>query len=871
MIRGIRAWFQNVVHRSAADSSLDEELRACVEILAAQKIQAGARPEEARRQALLEIGGVEGVKERVRDARRGSRLEAIVRDLRHTTRVLRRQPVLTTAVVLTLAIGIGSPAATFGLLHRFVFGAPVSPDPEAYFRMSRVGGFHVTTPETYLALRDRNTSTRQLAAWSSSTLQAPLGTEDPSAVVGSLVSCSVLGLFGVTTPVAGRLLTPDDCATDLPVAVLSERIWRSRFGADRSLVGSSMRYGGDQLVIVGVADVPSLRRNWDDADELVDVWIPYTAHAQLPNTATFGRHDGWLEVAGLLAPGVSRQAATAEFRSIDESMGPAGERRRPLVLTDGSRWAEAPGEMLGLLAAALALPALILVVACINVSALLLSRSVSRRREMAVRLALGTSRAALVRLLLTETLLLCVLASAVSLFLVYSVPTLLIRYFDAGTWLGAPDALAPDWRVFAFVGACGVVATVLSGLTPALMSVNPRPADSLAGRQETGTGRRTSRTRRVLVGVQIGASMAPLVAAVTLAAATSRFAAPDFRKDGILVASVPRHAGVPPASVADALDASPGVAAAAYAETIPLLRESAMRIQVPGHAGSVFAAAASVSPRYFELFDIPLLAGRAFASEDAAGAADPRPVVVSRQFARRFLNAEQALGTVVERDWPEPGQFVIVGIAADRLTGTAFTSAAPRDGTMIYELMPPSTEAGYVFVEAAGDSEGVAGALRARLRELTGSPIAVVTLDAMLADRVAGVRRVGTVLVALGGIGLLLAVVGMIGTVSFDASQRRREFAIRHALGAGPWTVRRHVVLSGMRPLPIGLGFGLLASWGALAVADSMGMLPIGSALSNPWPYAAIALLLIGAAVTALVAVAYPAGSRDPLPALREE
>jgi hypothetical protein len=278
-----------------------------------------------------------------------------------------------------------------------------------------------------------------------------------------------------------------------------------------------------------------------------------------------------------------------------------------------------------------------------------------------------------------------------------------------------------------------------------------------------------------------------------------------------------------------------------------------------------------VSPRYFELFDIPMLAGRAFASEAAAGAADPTPAVVSRQFARRFLNAEQALGTVIERDWPEPGQFVIAGIAADRLTGSAFTSAAPRDGTMVYELMPPSTEAGYVFAEAAGDSEAVAGALRARLRELTGSPIAVGTLDAMLADRVAGVRRVGTVLVALGGIGLLLAVVGVIGAVSFDASQRRREFAIRHALGAGPWTVRRHVVLSGFRPLPIGIGFGLLASWGALTVADSMRLLPIGSALSSLWPYAAIALLLLASALVTLLAVAYPAGSRDPLPALREE
>jgi hypothetical protein len=482
MQSGLRSWFRNLFRRRAVEDSLDEELRACVEILTADKQRDGLAPAEARRQALLEIGGVDVLKERVRDVRRGSAAEAFVRDLRHAFRILRRQPLLTAAIVLTLGIGIGSPASAFSLLNHFIFASPPSPDPAAFFRMSKMAGRHQVAfgVDEYTAFRERSTSAREIAAWSIWMMRAPLGVDDPSPAIGSLVSCNLLTLFDVHAPVAGRLLAPGDCERDTPVAVMNERTWRTRFGSDPSIVGSALRYGGAQVTVVGVAAAPTLRRQWDDADELVDLFVPYTAARQMKGAADFVRegHD-WLHVAGLLRPGVTRATAAAELQSIDRAVAPsqAGRNSSTIVLTNGSRWDEAPGEMLGILAMALALPVLILFMSCVNVSALLLARSVSRRQEMAIRLALGTSRSALVRMLLTETLVMAAFAAVLAFVVVALLPPVIIRFFDAEVWFGGPDTWMPGWRVVAAIALCGAAAAVLAGLTPALAAVNTPPVD----------------------------------------------------------------------------------------------------------------------------------------------------------------------------------------------------------------------------------------------------------------------------------------------------------------------------------------------------------------------------------------------------------
>ncbi|MEX2273370.1 MAG: ABC transporter permease [Vicinamibacterales bacterium] len=882
------AWFHQTLARCAAlfrrgrlDRELEEDVATHIALLTEEYISRGMDPVEARRQARLSFGSVDSAMEIHRDVRSLRWVESAFQDLRYAARLLRRQPLLSCAVVLTLGIGIGAPVAAFSLLNKFTFGRPPSADPDAFFRLARPASESsgIATPLAYETLRASSRSARELAAWSIIELRGQIGTEDPTPVEGVFVSCNFFRLFGVHAPVAGRLLDESDCAAGAPVAVISERLWRDRFGADEAIIGASIRYGGSPVTIAGVASAPPFHHEWDDADFAADIWVPYTAQRSLKGPAEFlnelMHHDGfrWLNVAGFLSDGVSRSTAEAELRAIDAGLPGAARNRAhaPIVLTDGSRWAAAPLTMLGLLAMALALPALVMLTACVNVAALLLPRAVIRQREMAVRLTLGTSKARLMRMLLVESLLVCGLAAIGSLVLVYTLPPILVRFFDLELAFGGADALAPDWRVFACLVFAGVLAAVFSGLTPALESLNPRLADTLKGPRGLIFRQRHSRSRRVFVGIQIAASMVLLVVAATFWRAAERFTDPGFRTAGVLVADLrdqPKP-GVPLASIADEIRTA-GVRTVAYASTLPLVTESARGIRIGGERMPLMPLIVAVSPDYFRVLDISVLAGQAFESNATSAGAGFKPIVVSRQFARRFFGNGNPIGEVVElimNAGPTPMR--IIGVVADRDVGRSNFQPALTDGSIIYEPMPAGSRSGHLLVAAEGDAAAAAAALRTVLRNVTGAAAPVQTLQASLAQRVDGVRRMQVVLLAMGAVSLALAIIGVIGAVSADATQRRKEFAIRLAIGATPWHVRRTIITSGLRVLPFALAAGAVASWGALKAGQNL--LPVGAVAADPAPYVAIAVFLLATAVATLLAVSYPAGRRDPVIALREE
>ena len=818
-------------------------------------------------------------------AQRTRWLDTIALDLRYAARMLRKQPLLTCAVVLTLSIGIAAPTSIFSLLNGFVFRTPASGDPEAFFRVVRAdrGARGIATPPQYDAFRQESRSARELAAWSRMGMSAPLGHVDPTRVPGLLVSCNFLRVFGVDAPLAGRLLHPDDCAAALPVAVMSETLWRNRFAADPTVVGTTLAYGAVPVTIVGVAAMAPIQieAHDPDGDYVTDLWFPYTAHPVLKETSEFGalfwRDDfPWLELAGVLAPGLSRRTAEIELRLIEarrqDTSDPAAEDA--VILTDGSRWGGMQGDdAFEVFAMALIMPALIMLTACVNVAALLLSRAVSRQREMAVRLALGTSRAALVRMLLVESLLVSGLASLLSLVLVYRLPPLLVRFFEAELWFGAVDSVTPDGRVFAFLIASGVLAAVLSGVSPALESLNPHLAETLQGRRGFVARRGPSRTRRLFVGIQVAACMVLLVTAITFARTATRFTDPGFATEGLLVADLREAQNPDTALAAIAADVAPlaGVASVAYTELLPLVRERSLRIRMPDQPGEIHPMVASVSPDYFEVFEIPILAGRSFDRIDE-GQGALEPIVVSRRFAERFFATENVLGEVIETGGRNGGErMLIIGIAGDRIAGRSGNYPALSDGSMIYRLMEPASVSGFLVVKTESDPVAMIDRLETLLRELSGSPTAVETFASRLAGEVVVVRRVQTLLLVMGGVALLLASVGVVATVSADANQRRREFAIRLALGAAPAAVQRRVVATGLRPVHAGVFFGLLLSWGAMRVVESLHVLPLASVAAEPRPYVVVTGLLLMTALATLLAVAYPISRRDPLTSLREE
>jgi predicted permease len=887
MFSELLAWLRNTLGRSPADESLDRELRSCVEIIAANKVRDGLDASEARRQALIEIGGIELVKERVRDSRRGAGVESVVLDVRHAARVLRREPLGTAAVVLTLSIGIGAVATAFTLLNGFVFRTPVSRDPGAYVRVVRqTGGGHGTAsvPE-YLAWRERARSVRELAAWSTLQLRAPLGTTDPADVPGLLVTCNFFAVLGVDAPSAGRLLDEQDCRSAAPVAVLSEGLWRRRLGSDPAIVGSVFRYGPVAITVVGVAATPGIQREAHDPDPdfAAGIWFPYTAQPALSNTLTLfqGRDfwsaqhadKRWLEVAGLLLAGASRESATAEFRALDARSSHTPADPDAVVLTDGSRWASTPDKMLAAMAMALALPVLVMVVACLNAAALLLSRTVARHKEMAIRLALGTNHGRLVRMLIVESLLLSVLAVIGSLFFAYTLPPMIVSFLEAELVFGAPESVVPDWRVLVCLGATGALAGLLAGLTPALESRNPRLMESLQRNQAYGTSGGVSRRRRVFVAIQITASTVVLVTAVTFARTASRMTHPGFNTEGLLIAEIrdQRDSDVSLETLAAGVGGTSGVESVAYAETLPLLFEGAIRVRVPHESTIAAPVAASVSPGYLELFGIRVLTGRGLVPADATPGAGPTPVVISRRLAERFFASENAVGEYIETTESPSRRLVVVGVVANRPTGRAMTSAALNDGSVIYEPKSATASSGFLILKTRASGSAAPDAIRRRLSDFTGSPTPVRTFESILAEQLMPVRRLQTLLAAMGIISLILAVIGVAGAMTSDARYRQKEFAIRLALGATPSAVRWHVVGSGLHVVPAGVMLGVIASWAVLKIAESERILPLGSIANDAGPYLTVAFGLIMVALTTLLLLASRAGRRDLLAVLRAE
>jgi predicted permease len=886
MFGELRSWMRNMVRRTPVDDLLDREVRSCVEIITANKMREGLDAAEARRQALIEIGGVELVKDQVRDTRPGAGLETVVRDLRYAARLMRRQPLTTCAVVLTLSIGIGGVAAVFSLLNRFVFRTPISRNPNAYFRVVREngGGHGTASVAEYLAWRTGARSASDLAAWSTLPLRAPLGM-DPAEVPGLLVTCNVFGVLGVDTPVAGRLLNERDCASKVPVAVISEHLWRSRLGSDPAVIGAVLRYGPVAITVIGVAAVPGIQREAHDPDPdfVAGLLFPYSAQSALKDTLTLfeGRdywsaqhaHKPWLEVAGLLRPDSSRESATTEFRLIETRQGAGTPPADRVVLTDGSRWASTPDKMLTALLMALTLPALVMLVACMNAAALLLSRTVGRHREMAIRLALGTSRADLVRMLIVESLLLSALAVVGSLVFVYTLPPVIARFLDAEPVFGPPDSLRPDWRVFVCLAFSGVLAALVAGLSPALESRNPRLTESLQGRPIYGAVRSVSRRRRVFVAIQIAASMVLLVTAMTFSRTATRVMDPGFRTEGLLVADIREQRGraMSMSSLAASVAATPGVDSVAYAETLPLVFEGAIRVRVPDESTVAVPVAASVSATYFNVFGIPVLAGPGFQAAESVATDGLTPVVISRRLAHRFFGRENAVGRIIETTESPARRLVVVGIAADRPTGRASMSAALNEGSMIYEVMSPASSSGFLVMTIRGDVENAAERLRTELRDLTGWSTSVRTFDSILAERLAPVRRIQTLLAAMGIVALTLAVIGVVGGMFSHVTHREKELAIRLALGASPRALRWQVVMAGLTPVRTGVSVGVLASWGMLKLAESQRILPLGSIAGDASPYIAIAVVLVAVALATLLVLSSHVGRRDPVATLRVE
>ncbi len=876
------------------EAEIVDELSQHLDDRYAELVAGGVTGEQAARMAVAELSESDVLARELQRVEKAVEIEPVVlgygrknviadlwQDLRYSVRSLRKHAALSLVVIATLTFGVGVSAGIFTFYNAEFLRAKVDGDFDSYVqvysaysdpqRPGRPGG---TTLEDYLAFRDRAKALRDVAAWAD--FRAPLGQDDPGEVRALLVTSNFFSLYGLEQPLLGRLLEPEDwSAAASPVVVLSDRLWRERFSADSRIIGRVTYFNGQSVTVVGVA--PTFAGMVNNAR----AWFPYTLETYLKHGEDLLRpgEAAWLNVAGLLNSGFSRREAAAELDLIagqQDQLHPA--RTTTLTVTDGSaiQIPGSGGQLISALVTILGVLVFFVLIVCLNVTTLLLSRAAGRRQEIAVRLALGAGRMRLVRMLLTETFLLAALAGVPSLFIAYRLPNVLMRWLtpsnNLDTW-----SLAPDWRAFVFLTFATLLAGTLAGLTPALQSLKVNPSEMLKGRQSMPGGAGGSRLYGLLIGAQVALSFFLLCGAGFSLRAYRQATTfePGFETRQVLWTGLFPQRGNSEnrnwENLQRALDARitalPGVESVAYSYRFPFMYALTLRVQAVGQAAREVAVN-WVSPNYFDTMSIPILSGRAIRESDRPCGRAGCVVVVSRQLARDVWPNENPLGRTL-RD-REGHSFEVVGVARD----VSSTRLGRLDDPMIYQPLdlnnnyPPQP-----FVRFSGDGATLARAITAAARELAPAlEVDVRTIQSRREELMEGLGRDTGFITIVCAIAVVLAVIGIYGVVAFAVSRRTKEMGIRIALGARKENIYSAVLKASGRPVAVGLMIGLALTITAFTVLSPVFQnAEVAVNLRDPIIYAATAILLAAVAMTAMLAPARKATRVDPMDVLRFE
>ena len=855
--------------RRRDDERLREDLADHVSMQTDANLRAGMPPEEARRQAVLSIGPVEAIREAYRDEQRLPSIEHLLQDVRIAIRRMGQAPGFTAAAVATLALGLGLNSAVLSLAYAiFLKPLPID-DPSRVVMVNRVfagdarRGFPVSFPE-YLYYRDHARTFSHLAAHYST---SPMNVITPGGslnAMGSVVTANYFDLLRLR-PALGRFFLPEEDVVPgrNPVAVLSYDLWRTRFGAAGGVLGTSVRINGTAFTVVGIAPegfhgvLMGLQPN--------DVWIP---------SAMFGvgyrycnglaRGCTVIELLGRLTDAASAQDAQAELNVLTaqlQAMFPGADNREQSVelrQARGIRLQEQQRDapIVRLLAGA---AALVLIIASANVAGLMLARGLRRRREIAIRLALGASRGRLIRLLLVESVLLAVAGGAAG-FLVSILATNVLHGFFGQT--GGPNTLdlSLDLRVVLAGFAVAALTGVLTGVSPALQSARADTAGAMK-EESAGAGARRSRLREGLLVVQVALSVVLLGSSGLLVRSFLLLhRGPGFDPDAIaLVRLRPSLVGYTDArawafqrEAIRRLEALPGIAAASPANVAPLpgWNRPPMPIRLEGDAGDPSKAFRTsttvVGARYFATLGSGLIAGREFDDRDTENGA--RVVVVNEALAQRLWPRGEAVGSHVTIG---PRRYEVIGVVKDLQWLSAFETPEPIAYLNYWQQDRSNSwsQDSRTHIRVTG---GSAGAMLSEIRRVIAGidpdvPISEVqVLGRQLDTQFSAVRAARTMFLVFGGLALVLSTIGLYASLAFAIGQRTREIAVRMALGASRADVGRLVFRRGTAIFAGGAVAGLGA---CLFAGPLLAHLLYGVSPRDP------VALLTGPLVLALVAV----------------
>ena len=888
LLRYFSSCWRGLFQKSRLDEELDEELHAFVELLVEEKIRQGASPAEARRAALIELGGVEQVKERVRDTRVGAAMEGILQDLRYAARVLTKSPGFTSAAVLTLAHGIGANTAIFSVVNAVL----LRPLPYAAADRLLVPMGEKNSPDAHTNVshpdfvdwRDQTQTLEQVAAYTRSSMLLRLDAAEPELIYGANVSADLFPLLRIQ-PALGRAFTrAEDQPTSEPVILISYGVWRRRFNSDPNIIGQQLKGGGAGVGATIVGVLPEGFRFPVQASR-TDFVRPLA-----PALGEWAHRRGAysLRVLARLKQGVTAQQAETEMRAIGQRL----EQQYPDEgFRLGSRFVSlyeaVVGDVRTSLLVLLGAVSLVLLIACANVANLLLARAAARHREMAIRAALGASRWRVARQLLTESLLLSLAGGGLGLLLSLWGLDLLVA--DSALNLPRLRDVSLDTNVLAFTSGVSVLTGIIFGLAPAILAVRVDLSEALkeGGRGSTA-GAARSRVRGMLVVSEVALSLVLLVGAGLLVKSFARLRGvnPGFDARNVLTTGLSLSKVKYPeaeqrrelfAQLVERLRAVPGVESAAVVYPLPFSGTTTSNTflidgrPVPAPDEKPAANYRAISPDYFRVLHIGLLSGRGFTEQDRPTA--PPVVIVNETLARRFFGGQSPLGQriAIER---ASGQAAvqdmreIVGVVSD-------VRHAGLDEEAGAEVYVPFTQApeGYMDVVVRTTAANPAG-MGASLRDVITAADreqyvpGVQTMTELIAESVAA-RRINALLTALfAGVALLLASIGIFGVMAYTVAQRRHEIGVRMALGAQPGDVLRLVLGQGMRLVLLGVAVGLAA---ALALTRVLAGMLYGVTPTDPATFAAVALLLTLVALAACYIPARRATKVDPLIALRHE
>ncbi len=798
-------------------------------------------------------------------------------DIRYAIRLCLRAPGFALGVIVILALGIGANSALFTALDRTVIRPlPYADSDRLVDLWEDFSAFHVAknrvAPATYLDWRKQTRSFEEVAAWGGAEMNLSEG-GPPENILGSRVSANLLPMLGVE-PMLGRTFRPEEETPGTKAVVLSYRLWERRFASDTSIAGKTIVMSGERFTVLGV-----MPRGFQYPNRAMQFWIPLAMEPALAAR----RNSHFLHVIARIKHDGSITTAQADMTAV------AGNLAREYPTTNariGATVVSLKDDFLGdsskTFVLLLCASGCVLLIACANVGNLLLARSASRRREIAVRTALGASPARVLRQILTETMVLSIAGGALGLLIARWASAALANMIPP-SMVGIVD-LTPDWRAVAFTAAISILTGLLFGLAPAIQLAKAGLAESMKGGRATAGG--GGRLRDVLAVAEVAIALVLVIGAALLIQTLQRMRAvdPGFDSRGLLTAEI----SVPFPKYADAAvrqrfytrileNASKilGVTSAGLTSDLPYTsRGNTMGLTVEGQPQAtglgVDVLFRMVSPGYLETMNAKLIEGRFLDEREQSGA--PAAAVINETLARLYWPRESALGHRIDTGTGDGAQkwMTIVGVVRDiRERGLDLASKGavyvPHTQTTISFFTPSE-----VALRTSRDPLSLASELQRAVWSVdAGQPVANIrTMDSIVDDELANRSQVLRLLGAFAALALILAALGIYGVLAYVVSQRTREIGLRMAIGASRWDIARTMLGHSARLTGIGLALGIAGAIGATRLLNS---LLYGVSAMDPRTFVAVACGLGAVAMAASCAPVMRASRVDPVIALREE